>query len=464
MFQLNSLFGKKTNRLFESVRQKAIIFKPVFPPRHEEVPACFFGGNPRLPAGLEWPRIIDDDGPEWNRSLSFLAQIDCASLPRIEQFPDMPEKGTLFFFVDFMDELCLDHDDFSNWVIYCPEPTFDNPETANPDDLQHLYLQGPEYFFQWLEFTDRTFRDYPRNFPKWAMSPHEIDVFSILSPYFSGLSTEERRELGERMDTAINSEFERLGGPPAKSYSNSVHLIPKDAEYERVHKVWTPEGFPQAWINVEITAGLICREIRKMRDSGPKTDPDGNTWPPDPEALKRAYEDVFAQASNWIDRARGNGLFSALADSERSEFVEWLRRLNSSTGDLSIGRIYDKRSGHTLNRCIVDGYLRGVDYCLAHSAEAAAIIDEKTLEFVRWKHSLLRDRHGILCHSMLGAAKNIQSAPERMKKSHILLMQFDSDYGMDWMWGDLGVLQYWITPEDLKKRQFDKVVVTMEGG
>jgi uncharacterized protein YwqG len=42
-------------------------------------------------------------------------------------------------------------------------------------------------------------------------------------------------------------------------------------------------------------------------------------------------------------------------------------------------------------------------------------------------------------------------------------MQLDTDYGMDWMWGDCGVLQYWITPEDLAERRFDRVHATLEG-
>ena len=64
---------------------------------------------------------------------------------------------------------------------------------------------------------------------------------------------------------------------------------------------------------------------------------------------------------------------------------------------------------------------------------------------------------------MLGAAQDIQGAPWRMKDSHILLMQFDTDDGLNWMWGDCGVLQYWITPADLKAWRFNKVIVTMEG-
>jgi len=64
---------------------------------------------------------------------------------------------------------------------------------------------------------------------------------------------------------------------------------------------------------------------------------------------------------------------------------------------------------------------------------------------------------------MLGAGRNVQGAPERFRDSHVLLMQFDTDAGLDWMFGDCGVLQYWITPDDLRAQRFDRVRVTLEG-
>ena len=42
-------------------------------------------------------------------------------------------------------------------------------------------------------------------------------------------------------------------------------------------------------------------------------------------------------------------------------------------------------------------------------------------------------------------------------------MQFDSDNGFGWMFGDCGVAQFWITPEDLAARRFDRVTATVEG-
>lgn len=53
----------------------------------------FLGGVPRLPRDLEWP---ERDGSP----MSFLAQIDLASLTSLESPDTLPNKGTLFFFYD----------------------------------------------------------------------------------------------------------------------------------------------------------------------------------------------------------------------------------------------------------------------------------------------------------------------------------------------------------------------------
>lgn len=50
------------------------------------------GGLPSLPVNVEWP-VWDDHGP-----LSFIASIDCASLPKDALDIDLPEAGTLLFF------------------------------------------------------------------------------------------------------------------------------------------------------------------------------------------------------------------------------------------------------------------------------------------------------------------------------------------------------------------------------
>jgi len=178
------------------------------------------------------------------------------------------------------------------------------------------------------------------------------------------------------------------------------------------------------------------------------------------------YADERKQAYRWISRSRAAGLFTATSPEVREEFWAWLEDLNR-TGSSTVDGVYDdKRSAYTLNTCLSRAYQKGIDYCLSESADAAAPIDRQMTDDVRWRHvpiTRMRNYFDTVQHTMLGASKDIQGTPQRFKDTHILLMQFDSDPGMGWMWGDEGVLQYWITPQDLKARQFDKVTVTMDG-
>ncbi len=70
----------------------ALRLVPQIPPRDAISTTSWLGGRPRLPAGTEWPKI--DDQPA-----DFLAQIDCASLPRDLWDGLGPRDGTLAFFI-----------------------------------------------------------------------------------------------------------------------------------------------------------------------------------------------------------------------------------------------------------------------------------------------------------------------------------------------------------------------------
>jgi uncharacterized protein YwqG len=66
-------------------------------------------------------------------------------------------------------------------------------------------------------------------------------------------------------------------------------------------------------------------------------------------------------------------------------------------------------------------------------------------------------------HQMLGHGREVQQRVAQMRTSHIMLMQFDSDKALGWTFGDSGVLQYWISPEDLAASNFDNVMATVAG-
>jgi uncharacterized protein YwqG len=56
----------------------------------------------------------------------------------------------------------------------------------------------------------------------------------------------------------------------------------------------------------------------------------------------------------------------------------------------------------------------------------------------------------------------VQVEADDRKDRYLLLFQLGPDPAMDWTVGEMGPLQYWITPEDLAARRFDKTVLTIE--
>ena len=63
---------------------------------------------------------------------------------------------------------------------------------------------------------------------------------------------------------------------------------------------------------------------------------------------------------------------------------------------------------------------------------------------------------------MLGEGEVVQVAADDMKDRYVLLLQLGPDTALDWTVGEMGPLQYWITPEDLVAKRFENTVLTIE--
>ena len=63
-------------------------------------------------------------------------------------------------------------------------------------------------------------------------------------------------------------------------------------------------------------------------------------------------------------------------------------------------------------------------------------------------------------HQMLGYPVYIQD--EDMTPGKILLLQLDTDDDTGWMWGDMGMIYFWIAPQELDARNFDDVRLVLE--
>jgi len=97
-----------------------------------EEPVAYLGGDPPLPADLEWP-TWDDHGP-----LNFIAALDCSRVPTKQLDIPLPESGTLlFFYFDGLGESSVAYND--------PDSVFNGTRVLYvPADAELTHRDAPE--------------------------------------------------------------------------------------------------------------------------------------------------------------------------------------------------------------------------------------------------------------------------------------------------------------------------------
>lgn len=70
--------------------------------------------------------------------------------------------------------------------------------------------------------------------------------------------------------------------------------------------------------------------------------------------------------------------------------------------------------------------------------------------------------NGLYCGNSSGYQDPRRKTLEKGADDWVLLLQLDSDDTGEFMWGDSGMLYYWIRREDLAERRFDKVWMTLQ--
>ena len=107
-----------------------------------------------------------------------------------------------------------------------------------------------------------------------------------------------------------------------------------------------------------------------------------------------------------------------------------------------------------INEWLAFAAVRGAEGGLTDADGAAHISPEAIAALAR--------RHAARKHRMLGLGEVVQVAADEMKDRYLLLLQLGPDNALNWTIGEMGPLQYWITPEDLATRRFENTVLTIE--
>lgn len=440
--------------LLHGTAYESVAFKHQFPPRFPILGRTYFGGLPTAPADFSWPRAPG------GTPFTFMAQVDCSELPDFRLRKFLPGSGVLHFFVNWeVVDGVLEAQSWPNHVVFSRGTAGSWCEPRQPDDLPPCYgASNAGYHFPWLKHSLGT-RPYPRAFAKKAMRMGVVRTFANeYPPELDSKSAVRYQEIQEEEQTA---ELARFFGDPV-----TADELPEPArEYSAKRTVQRPTAtFPTAWIDIEIVCGLFLKELLEtgIKQIERGKDVCGQPWPPDPAAVRAAYEDATTESHAWIARSRSAGLMSPVPEADRTAFWSWLEEMNAASVDIG-----DSRSAWTLNRLIWEAVRTSAHICLSASEAASSLVPMEIMGELRMEHSVLvagkwYRRAGR--HQMFGAGRNVQGAARyALEVDDILLLQLDTDWAMQWMLGDCGVLQYWISLPDLRAQRFDRVRVTLEG-
>ncbi len=441
---------REIDAVMAQYREPAIMLHRPYPPgNYVELPS-HLGGLPALPPGIEWPRTGR------GLPLHFLAQLDCADLPPTDGV--LPDHGMLFFFARIDEEMSWGQGDPRDdcRVIFAPVAG-DSPAPA-PDDLPAIQSGGSDYQRDFLLPGEPPFTVYPR----WPIVSQPIDSW----PDHAAVPGFMKKDLTGYQDAVMRAraaETVRVTGLPMAT-GTEPHWAKVSFTAEAGMYLTLPrrqkEPFPQVWVMVDRIARFRANWARNTLERELKNPP-GRASHLDAEQL-RNVQDV---AEKWIKVAAACGLDEKPEEDERQLFEEWL----TTQAGGKFGSIYPG-----IGEAIKAGMISAIQYA-AGSAKTSALVPpayfheledlhlptwmEKSFRSDTWRSWRVSSKH----HQMLGNARSTQQA-RPVERDDVLLLQLISDYGVNFMFCDVGEMEFWINKDDLAARRFDNVSATTCGG
>ncbi len=397
-----------------------ILAQPAYP-FPEPRPLSRLGGCPTLPDSIDWPK--GDDGIP----LHFLAQVDCAELPANRL---LPASGTLFFFARI--------DDTMNWadgqadqdhirVLHAPASaqSRDFPESLPP-------LEGG--WHAW----DREWRrpDEPKRrvYPAWPLT------FAAITSWPSPATLPEfDKAYDEAWEAARAEEIQRARGWPVAPWTYVEPL-------QRLAVLDEP-AFPGSWF-------LIDRVARGMLIATKPTTQIAHMLKDEPGRLAG----VKTQAGQWIADARLHAAEDIPEAGGAAAFVAWLRDI-----------VALPKGDGAVCCALADGMSQLIQAAAGSEAVAARVAPAWFAAYDPFarsgRHARADDRPAFPrpYHQLLGYEDSSQD-PHPLDSGDVLLLTLQSDKVVDFMFGDLGEICFWIPAADLAAGRFEAVFATMNGG
>ena len=445
----------KIDSLFRRYRRDAVLLHRPYPPHEAPRTNSKFGGLPRLPDRYEWPRTI------YGTPLHFFAQIDCADIPFSSP---LPERGVLFFFgLDDSDQAWdIDGPEGDCRVLYALDAFASTPPREAPSDLRPIrddiahaasgkFLlageAGPALHVEWPIKPLRVdswpgFGALPEQLAepdrRWGLFGNPAAAGQGFAAILASRARAEEEYLQE-FDAYAEARAERSTASVAAAAGQALDRRgggrDKDLEIATA-LLFGPDGGPGPWPDRWIHAHYFARALIHR---------------PDYVVDAQSGPGLAAAGSDWLARSLGQPLTAEMAAADRGAFRDWVTSIRSP---------HDVRPiADSVARLIMDATAAAIR-AWAGDRDLAALISpdiyaamKSRLDGSSW--------WGPEYSQMLGHAPSTQD-PLPLDDPTICLLNLASDYALGWMFGDAGHATFWISPQDLARRDFGKVRATVE--
>lgn len=391
-------------------------------PGPSENSRSWFGGLPRMPADLAWPRRKSTGKP-----MSFLAQIDLADLPSVAASGGLPAQGVLWVFAA-LDDVMEDREHVA--VLYRPKSNPAWVERPAPSGLGPMRDESPYTKFGADDPRAGVDFRYPirfvayDTFDAWTYSNAGIDLTAQFDTYLETFRDENiRKGLGRAPKVGPSLWEIEWGGPG-------------------------DEAWPQAGAVAEMAALQVIDELAMIEPM-----PGKPAWTASGLAARaRIVADARERQAYWTARR-----FAALNPAERRDFRDWIAAMIAQGSAMPSE---DTGGWRLLSDDLRLGFDEGNRFAayeiLAQGGSALATLPTTLRGSYDWlgEGEAPRDQ-------MLGYGYSEQDAPND-HRDDVLLLQLGG--GADRFWNENGaeMLHLWISPRDLAARRFDRVTPTLE--
>lgn len=371
----------------------------------------WLGGLPHL-GDTPWPRSST------GAPLHHVAQIALAALPDHDLPPQLSRRGSLCFFIGTAEGPV-----YSHGVLHVPPHR--QGATPLPADMPPVFA-GPDWG---SHIVGHTLTDAPRAFPRWPVAFHPLPA--------------------DRDDSAAAMA---QGFPDDKGGALDVDSYARAAPELARPWLWdTAQRVVNSLILAEEEMPRTIAEARaRVADYGDRYAPELAFLTENETAFRRYVQ----AAQQWVsgrdpvapmapdDIALLESLFAQIK-TPQNRLPSFALFYRYSRGHMN--RLRDARNATLMTLARAEP---AVYHLLPHVVKADLDARHRLPQPGRW-------------HQMFGQGTQTRAATGDHAYDHLLL-ELQSDPLLQWMWGDTGVVQFWISTEDLAAGHWDNAAMTIE--